>query len=243
MRITNVAKLILGGMTAAWLCVACTTSAYPDGKAILDEVEDVFIPMDIVKSIHTAELIYEVTSPGEPDSKMIVRYQAPNRYRFDWISAKTAMILCVDGKKGWSYDQEGGIADMTQADLDALFSEIAFYPFSRVFLDNIEKAKVVGEEVFHGEACWVIEVRCQGADKPDRYWIGKESKMLRQTQSDVDGVTQTTQYFDFEYYNGICLANIFFDITKDKVTRNKLVSVKINSDVDTSLFEKLKKLD
>lgn len=135
-------------------------------------------------------------------------FARPGMFRFEWensfLPVSRTSVVWSDGKQayGWlpmmpakdgrftlynAMDLKGNVVQSTRLSAGAIFSvpslldrDIAYSTFADMLI-SMKAVRLLREEPFDGEICYVIEGRI--SDVPKLLWVGKESRLLRKTRT------------------------------------------------------------
>ena len=235
-QICRAVLLAAAAVTAGMFLSACGLFRTP-ADDVFDDAEDAIATDLAASNIRTAQIEYEF-GDGKAST---VRFQAPESVRIDVLDGKDSAVFCLNGKSGWMYFG-GEVLDMTKDDIKEMHGALLqTIPFKIDYQDIFTDAELEDEsEDVCGEECDVIEaVFRKEKDTKAKFWIGKDSDLLRQFEISREDGVYTMQYFDYATFDDdVTLPSEMFRFTPDGSAKLSLVSFETNVEIPESVFQK-----
>ena len=223
-------------VTVGLFLSACGPSSDP-ADSVFDEAEDAIATDMAASNIKTAQIEYEF-GDGKTST---VRFQAPDSVRIDVLDGEHSAVFCMNGESGWMY-LRGDVIDMTEDDIKEMHGALLqTIPFKVDFQEIFTDARLLKEaEDVCGEECKVIEaVAREDKNIKVKFWIGKDTDLLRQFEITGENGVYTMQYFDYATFDdGVTLPSEMFRFTPDGAVKLSLVSYETNIEIPEGIFRK-----
>jgi outer membrane lipoprotein-sorting protein len=209
---------------------------------VFDEAEDAIATDGAASKIKTAQIEYEF-GDGKTST---VRFHAPGDVRIDVLDGGNSAVFCVnDGESGWMY-VGGEVIDMTEDDIKEMYGALLqTIPFKVDFQEIFTNAELLKEtEDVCGEECKVIKaVAREDRRIKVKFWIGKDTGLLRQFEINNEDGVYTMQYFDYATFDDdVTLPTEMFRFTPDGAVKLSLVSYETNIEIPEYIFLKPEKV-
>ena len=234
-----------GAAIALITLTGCQYCWWSEGKERLAKSENTALPESAAEKIRTATLVYSVVTAAHPDLTVTVRYQAPDKYRYDFRTESAAAGVCLDGDRNWAYSSDRGVLSLSPERIEELRNEIMILPFRRNFDARFTSVKMAGETKLNGEPCWILSCETNDkltVDEPVKLYISQKSDLLIRTESVIDGKVRQTELFDYRDFDGVKLATAIYESGPRGVIRTKLVSAEWNTPIPAAVFNPPKAL-
>ena len=231
--------LAAAAATAGVFLSACGLFRSPADN-VFDDAENAIATDKVASDIKTAQFEYEL---GDGDTATI-RFLAPDNVRIDVLEGNDSSVFCLNGDTGWMY-LGGEVLDMTEDDIKemegALLQTIPFkVDFQEIFTNAA--LQELPEDAC-GEECDVISAvfRLEPTIRA-KFWIGKDTDLVRQFEFVTEEGVYTMQYFDYCDFDDITLPSEMFRFTPDGAAKVSLVSFETNVEIPDSVFQKPEKV-
>ncbi|MDD3154162.1 MAG: hypothetical protein PHS41_04785 [Victivallaceae bacterium] len=232
--------LIMAGTTLLFFCAACVPLRPIDDSSYLIRAEEQQVVQANAQKIRSAKLVYNVSTPAEPAGQVLIRYKAPNKYRFDYLSTHTAGVVCLIGNNGWGYQPKSGVYNLTGQEVAMLRYDVESLPFHSRLHKLFPDIRMVGEETVNGERCRILRGR-KGPDEL-KFWVGRDTQLLHRTRGTIDGAPCGAEYFNYSRHQNVLMARTILATGPRGFSRRTLQSVEWNVPIDNSVFQPLRPL-
>lgn len=207
------------------------TSALPSATDVMNAVRDTYSSVAFyqARGVNKEHSEFNGKSTDGPDIPFRIEYESGRGGRLNWTENGTDKALTLDGRESW-LTIDGRREETFSSPRDALmrvgFAEkgrslfaISVFIFReeqhlKGFFSGLVDPEVMTEETVDGYACYVLAGTYRGVEAKNKYWIDKESSLIRRVEKIIvirterDGNEYVSTWTTTEDYSDIVVRTI-----------------------------------